>query len=337
MNLRSPGSSESVSHSLANEAARLKVLLSAGPPVTALCHESPDADTIGSAVAMALAAQQLGCEAEVVAVDGIPPTFDYLTTSVRVERRPTMKPGVAIVCDAASLSRVGRVLDDCRDWFAGATIVNVDHHVTNDRFGSVNLVDPDAAASCEIVAETIPRLGVALDAQIASAVLAGLIRDSQGFSSDTTRASALRAAATTVEAGAPIEDIYRRTLLELSVETMRLWGSLLASAEATKAGRVVYTTLTDEHLASTGTEQHDADGVVEFLARGRGVRVAILFRDLGEGTRVSIRTGPGVDAAAIAAEFGGGGHSRRSGCTVPEATDRAIQLILDATARHVPG
>ncbi|MGI8791788.1 MAG: DHH family phosphoesterase [Acidimicrobiales bacterium] len=320
---------------LQREAIALGARLREAGPVTAFCHENPDGDTIGAAIAMVRASQQLGCRAEVVSIDGIPPAYAYLTHGLSVGSRPTLDPGLAIVCDAATLDRVGAIGKECRSWFAASTIVNIDHHVTNTRFGALNLVDPEAAASCQVVAWILPQIGVQMDAEISSAVLTGIIRDSHGFSTATTTPATLRAAAGAVEAGAQMEPIYRATLLELPLVAIDLWGRLLSDVHADAGGRIAWTLLTPSMLAMTGAQQHHAEGVSELLARAEGVEVSVLFRELGGRTRVSIRTGPGVEAAAIAAVFGGGGHTRRAGCTLETGADAAIPLVLDACRRQL--
>lgn len=319
------------------EAEAFAARLQSARSVSAFCHENPDGDTLGAAIAIALIARRLGKESEVVSVDTIPPAYRFLTGADEVRSSPGLEPDLAVVCDAATLERVGAVLRTHADWFRRATIVNIDHHATNGGFGAVNIVDPHAAATCQVVAELLPVLDVRLDDQIATALLAGIIRDSQGFSTESTTARTLRAAAAAVEAGAPIEVVYRSTLNELPIPTMELWARLLSRMQIALDGRVAYTVLTDEMLAETGTQHHDADGVAEFLARGQGTRVAILFRDLGTSTRVSLRTAEGLSSAAIAAEFDGGGHHRRAGCTVPLPSREAILAVLDACQRHLEG
>jgi phosphoesterase RecJ-like protein len=305
--------------------------------VSAFCHEHPDGDTLGAAVAISLVAARLGKASEVVSVDPIPPAYGFLAGAEKIRRQPQLEPDLAVVCDAATLARVGSVAHASSDWFRRATIANIDHHTTNSRFGALNIVDERAAATCQIVAELLPLLEVDLDQEIATALLTGLVRDSHGFSTSTTTPGTLLAAAATVAAGAPIEAISRATLHELPMRTMNLWARLLGGMKTAYDDQVVYTLLTPELLASTGTEQHDADGVAEFLARGQGARVAILFRELGTSTRVSLRTEPGVDAAAIAGRFEGGGHLRRSGCTVSLPAERAIELVLEACRPQLDG
>lgn len=303
--------------------------------VSAFCHEHPDGDTLGAAVAISLIATRLGKPSEVVSVHDIPPAYRFLAGADEIRRQPRLDPDLAVVCDAATLARVGSVVDTCSDWFARATIVNIDHHATNSHFGAVNIVDEHAAATCQVVAELLPLLDVDLDEEIATALLTGLVRDSYGFSTSSTTPRTLLAAAAAVAAGAPIEAIFRATLHELPIRTMELWARLLVGMKTAFSDQVVYALLTPDLLAATGTEQHDADGVAEFLGRGQGARVTILFRDLGTSTRVSLRTEPGVDAAAIAGLFDGGGHLRRAGCTLPVPAERAIEFVLEACRPHL--
>jgi bifunctional oligoribonuclease and PAP phosphatase NrnA len=304
--------------------------------VTALCHENPDADTIGGAIAVALIARRLGKEAEVVSVDRPAPAFDFLPLAAEIRSAPALEPDVAVVCDAATLERVGRVRTDHDRWFERVTLVNVDHHVTNSRFGAVNLVDPGAAATCQVIAAALPALGVELDPDLATALLAGIVRDSHGFSDPSTSGSTLRMAADLVDAGAPVALVHRRVLADLPVPTLRLWARLLGGLGERANGRIVWTTLTHEMLAETKTLDHDADGLAEFIAKTRGTDISILLRESGPSeTRVSLRVSEAVDATRIAAEFGGGGHARRAGCTIRAPHPEAEHLLLEVCERHL--
>ena len=317
------------------EARRLRDLFERRLPVTAFCHENPDGDSIGAAVAMALAARHHGCSVEIVA-EALPDTYAVLAAGLKVTNRPTLPAGVAVVCDAATLERIGPVVLECADWLARSVIVSVDHHVTNPRFGAINLVDPEAAASCEVVIALLPELGAPLDSRMATALLAGIVRDSNGFSNEATRAATLRAAATAIDAGASLEPVFRAMLTEMPLSRMRLWGRLLVRVAHDQDRRIVHATLSEGDLAETGTSQHDAEGLAEFLLRASGVKVAVLFRDLGSATRVSVRTVGGVDAAAIVAGFGGGGHRSRAGCVADGPLGETIDALLAAARAELP-
>jgi phosphoesterase RecJ-like protein len=303
--------------------------------VTAICHENPDADTIGAAVAVSIIAERLGAESEIVSATGTPPVFAFLPRIETIRQRPTLEPDVAVVCDAATLERVGRIARDEADWFARSTLVNVDHHVTNTRFGAVNVVDPHAAATCEVLARVVDRLGIELDTELATPLLTGIVRDSHGFADRSTSGDTLRTAARLVDAGAPLAMIHRFILAELPYPTIALWGKMLAIVGQAAGGRVVYTTLTRDMLEETGTEQHDADGLAEFLANAKGADVVILLREITSGsTRVSVRTSEAVDATQVVQPFGGGGHRMRAGCTIEQPWERARAAILE-TAQGV--
>ena len=311
--------------------------LRAAKRVSAICHENPDADTIGAAVAVCIIAERLGAEAELVSADGIPPVFSFLPHVARVVRKPHLEPDLAVLCDAATLERVGRIATEQADWFARARLLNIDHHVSSNFFGDLNLVDPKAAATCEVLARIVDELGIELDEELATALLTGIVRDSHGFSDPATSGDTLRAAARLVDAGAPLAMIHRRILSELPFATIALWGKMLAGVGSDTGDRIVHATLTQAMLDETGTEQHDADGLAEFLAKAKGADVTLLLRELGpDETRVSVRTSEAVDATAIASRFGGGGHVRRAGCTVPQHVSEAVALVLDASRRALP-
>jgi len=301
--------------------------------VTAICHENPDADTIGAAVAVVLIAERLGAEAELVSADGIPPVFGFLPRVEQVRRRPELEPDLAVICDAATLERVGRIAREEADWFSRAKVLNIDHHVSSNFFGDLNLVDPHAAATCEVLARVAERMEVELDPELATALLTGIVRDSHGFSDAATSGETLRTAARLVDAGAPLALIHRYILSELPYPTMALWGKMLAVMGQAADGRIVYTTLTQQMLDETGTQQHDADGLAEFLARAKGADVTLLLRELGPAeTRVSIRTRDTVDATRIAAIFGGGGHRQRAGGTSSLSVPETLAKVIAAAA-----
>ena len=177
--------------------------------ITAICHESPDGDTLGAALAVALVAERLGKQAEVVAGDPIPHFLEFLPRVDRVRTQPQLEPDVAVIVDAGDLARTGSVARDHADWLARATLVNIDHHVSNPRFGAANLVDPSAAATCEIVALMLPELGITLDTELATCLAAGLVQDTHTFAHPNATPRTLRVAADLVAAGAPLSAINR--------------------------------------------------------------------------------------------------------------------------------
>jgi bifunctional oligoribonuclease and PAP phosphatase NrnA len=299
--------------------------------IASLCHENPDADTLGAALAVALIAERLGKEYEIVSTDPPAPTYSFLPRFDQIVSEPTGLADVAVVCDAATLERIGPIARTHAAWLSRTAIINIDHHVTNLGFGTANLVDATAAATCEILAALLPELGIEPDADLATALLAGIVRDTNGFVDASTSPQTLRHTANLLEAGGPLSAIYRTILEEMPYERILLWGKLLHGLGQRHNGRVVFACLTQAMLDETNTQQPDADGIAEFIAKAKGVDIALLLREVDENaTRVSIRTSAAVNAADIARPFAGGGHLRRAGWTIPAPLQEAVIQVLEA-------
>jgi phosphoesterase RecJ-like protein len=304
--------------------------------ISAFCHENPDGDTLGAAIALALAAERLGKEAEVVSVDPPPPFLSFLPMVDRVRRSPELEPDVAVVVDAGELSRIGSVVTERADWFARARMVNIDHHVSNPGYGAAVWIDPEAAATCELVTLLLPELGVPLDAQLATALMAGIVQDTHTFAHPNTSARTLREAAELDEAGAPLAAINRAVYADKPFSTLALWGLMLAGIGQRRDGRIVHASMTAAMLASAGEQPTASEGFVDLLASTKAADVTILFKEVGpEETRVSVRTTARADAVAITSAFGGGGHARAAGCTLAAPLYAAREAVLAEAEREL--
>lgn len=304
--------------------------------ISAFCHENPDGDTLGAAIAIALAAERLGKQAEVVSVDPPPPFLSFLPGVGGVRRSPALEPDVAVVVDAGELSRIGSVVTEKADWFARARIVNIDHHVSNPGYGEAVWIDPAAAATCELVTLLLAELGVPLDEQLATALMAGIVQDTHTFAHPNATARTLRVAAELVEAGAPLAAINRAVYADKPFSTLALWGLMLAGIGQRAGGRVVHASMTTAMLASSGERPTASEGFVDLLASSKLADVTILFKEVGpEETRVSVRTTGRADAVAITSAFGGGGHARAAGCTVAASLEAAREPVLAEAEREL--
>jgi len=304
--------------------------------ITAICHENPDADSLGSALALRIAAERLGKQAEVVAADPVPPTLVDLPGAADVRRTPQLEPDLAIVVDGP-LSRTGAVTTDAADWLARARIINIDHHVSNDGTGaSVAWVDPSAAATCEMIALLIPDLGVELDAEIATVLTAGIVQDTHTFSHPNATPRTLRVAADLVEAGAPLSAIHRSIYADKPFRTLALWGRIMAGLAELREGRIVHASMTTAMLAETGTDPVASEGLIDLLASTKAADITILFKEVDAShTRVSVRTSARADAVAITSAFGGGGHARAAGCSVEAPLAEARARVLEESEREL--
>jgi phosphoesterase RecJ-like protein len=203
-------------------------------------------------------------------------------------------------------------------------------------FGAVNHVDPEAASTCEMVTLLLPEFGVQLDAALATVLLAGIVNDTRNFAHPNVTPRTLRVAASLVEAGADLAAINRKIYAEKSNATIAVWGRMLGGAETAAGGRVIHAALTEAMLAETGAKREASEGFIDLLTISREADIALLFKEQGpDQTRVSIRTSDAVDAVAIASVFGGGGHPRAAGCTVPAPLDDARRQVLAASEREL--
>ena len=323
-------------HDDAESAASVARAILGARRVTAICHENPDADTLGAALAIHLIATRLGKEAETVCVDPPPRALGFLPGVESVRQMPRLEPDLTVVLDSGDIGRVGSSAPAWEPWLEPSRIVNIDHHVSNPGYGAVNLVDPRAAATCEIITLLLPALGVPLDLELATLLLTGIVQDTHCFAHPNATPRTLRVAADLVAAGAPLSAINRAIYLDRPFTALALWGRMLASIGQRLDGRIVYASLTGEMLTETGADPTDAEGFVDLLASTRSGDVTVLFKGLEEGaTRASVRTTERADAVAITGVFGGGGHARAAGCTVPEPIERAREALLVECEREI--
>lgn len=304
--------------------------------ITAICHENPDADSLGSALAIRIAAERLGKQAEVVAADPVPPWLAGLPYAGEVHTTPQLAPDVAVFVDGPP-SRTGAVARDCGAWLERATIVNIDHHVSNDGGeAAVAYVDAEAAATCEIVAMLLPELGVEVDAEIATVLTAGIVQDTHTFSHPNVTPRTLRVGADLLAAGAPLAALHRTIYADRQFATLALWGLMLAGISSRRDGRIVYATMTGEMLVRTETDAIASEGFIDLLASTKAADITVLFKEADASrVRVSVRTTANADAVAITSAFGGGGHARAAGCTIDAALSEAIPRLLDECEREI--
>jgi phosphoesterase RecJ-like protein len=303
--------------------------------ITTITHENPDADTLGAAIALVLAADRMGKQAEVVSGDPPPPFTAFLPRIDQVRAAPGLEPDVAVVLDG-DLGRTGRIAAEHGAWLERARLVNIDHHISNPGSGLVNWVDPSAAATCEMVALLLPELGVPLDAEIATALMAGIVQDTHTFAHPNATPRTLRVAAELVEAGADLARINRAVYADKPFSTLALWGMMLAGIGQRCDGRIVFASMTSAMLREAGESPTASEGFVDLLASTRAADITVLFKETDEqGTRVSVRTTEHADAVAITRVFGGGGHARAAGCTVTAPLDDAREQVLAECEREL--
>jgi phosphoesterase RecJ-like protein len=322
------------------DAAAALAMLRGAKTVLIPTHQNVDADGLASPLAMRQALTQYGVDAYPVITDGdFPSNLRFLpgAEAVLVYGRDEL-PAYDMLCliDCADRKRLGNFAKDDPSRLDGAVpIVNIDHHITNDRFGVVNIVEPEASSSAEIVAEVLKLWGADITADMARNLLAGIYGDTLGLRTPSTTPHTIRTAAELVELGAELEPVVDQLFRLKPRSTICLWEHALHNIRWT--GPIIWTEMTRDGFRQCGAEMVEAEGIVNFLSGTQGSRVAvILYQDEDEqGWRVSLRgLEKNLDVAAIAARFGGGGHPRAAGAHL-EGGEAEKQAFIERVAELV--
>jgi len=314
--------------------------LSRARHILAVSHENPDADTLGATLGVVTLVEQLGGRGTPVCSDPPPALYDFLAgiDRFRTDPDPAEAYDLLVISDCGSLDRVGEVRGRHRRLFEALPTVVIDHHVSNDGTGPGDWVDPAAAATCEMVALLACRLGVSLDAGhggLAAALMAGIVMDTATFAHPNATPRTLAVSAALVAAGAPLAEISRRLYRSKPDSQLRLFGRVLERLQASPDGRVVWSTVSAADFTETDAVAAHSEGIIDLLSQAERAEVALLFKEQGGATRVSVRTRPGgVDATVLTGLFGGGGHARAAGATVALALPAARDAVL-AEARRL--
>lgn len=308
-------------------ASELAARLASASSVLVVSHISPDGDSIGAALAMGAVVDHFGRPVAVGTADNLPDLFRFLPAYGRIVRQAAGPFDLIIALDASDEQRLGDLYSQHAS--AAHTIINIDHHATNVRFGTFNWIDPRAAATSEMLYQLVIALAVPLTPALASFLLTGIVTDTRGFRTSSTTATTLTAAADLVDHGAVLYQIMEITLERRSLSGLRLWGDALRRTQ--RHGRVVWSQLTAADRARWGIGESTGDtGLSGFLATANEADVAILFTERNGAVEVSMRARPGFDVAGAALALGGGGHPQAAGCTVPGPLPQARRQVMAA-------
>lgn len=309
--------------------------------VLAVGHENPDADTLGATLAICRLVELAGATATAVFADPVPPIYEFLVDvgRARTDPDPAVDYDLLVVSDCGSLDRIGSVRGRHPELFERLPRVVIDHHASNDAVGPADWIEPHSAATCEMVTLLVAKLGVPLsagDGALAADLMAGIVMDTSTFAHPNVTPRTLAVSAALVAAGAPLADISRRLYRSKPDAQLRLFGRVLDRLETAAGGRIIHTTLLDADLVATGAIAAHSEGIIDLLAQSETAEIAIVFKEAGEGTRLSVRTKPGgVDATVLTGVFGGGGHARASGATLAMPVVEARRAVLAEAERMV--
>ncbi len=301
-------------------------------------HVQPDGDGIGSLLGMELLLKALGKATFSTWGEPIdlPPQYAWLPGADAIAE-PAGAPDWPnlIALDCASLDRLG-VLSGLVEKIEFSA--SLDHHSNGGAFAGLNVVAPEAAATCELVYRLAQVMNVPVSRDMALCLYVGILTDTGRFQYSNTSGRVLRVAAELLDVGLNAVDIFRHVYEGLSFGTTVLLGRMLAGARFEAESGLVWSLVTQRDVSEATARASETENFVDFLRAVEGARVAALVREAPDGRyKVSLRSPGIVDVGALAVSFGGGGHRNAAGCTLTGSFDETITALREAVRRFSTG
>jgi phosphoesterase RecJ-like protein len=301
-----------------------------------ISHVRPDGDAYGSTLGLALSLQALGKDVQVVNADGLSPLFEFLpgSKSLTVPLPTVPEPDrILIAVDCADAKRLGTVFDQ----WQRLPDVNIDHHVSNPGYASLNLIDAESPATAQVLYEIISALKWPLTPEVAANLYVGIMTDTGNFRYRQTTAHTFEVAARLVAAGADPTDLAEACYQSFRAERLLLISEVFKAIHFASRNRVAWFCLTPEMYALSGAIPDETEGLIEYLQAVKTVEVAFLLESLRDGlTRASMRSRGKVDVQQICREFGGGGHRLAAGLRTKLDPATLEKKLLELIAKQLP-
>jgi phosphoesterase RecJ-like protein len=309
--------------------------------ILVVSHNHPDGDAIGSLIAMGLSLNTWNKKITLFNESPIPAAYRFLPSVNRVVQKiNSTSYDVAMILDCGDLERIGKAVSTVRNI---PIIINIDHHVTNTRFGNFQLIDPSACATAEIIYRLIKAMAIPINKEIATSIYTGILTDTGSFRFCNTNSSAFSICQEMVEMGVDPYNIAKRVYGSYSLDRMKLLNLALNSIEVSDNGKLSIMTLTKHMFDETNTKPEDIDGFINYAKNIEDVKVAALVQENYNSTgksknsnmfHISLRSDGTVDVSRIASSFGGGGHSSAAGFNI-ESTQSDIKSQIFRIAEQI--
>lgn len=287
--------------------------------VLIISHKRPDGDTLGAASAMYLALKDMGKEVKMACIDRIPERFDFIPEMNKMIRDFDFREFELMIVLDAGASYMTKFHDVYPDiWEGDVPVINIDHHASNDNFGTCNIVDPNAASATLIMFKMFNFLGIEINPRMATALLTGIYNDTGSLMHSNTNLDVFEICEKLVAKGAKLGVIAKKLFKNNPVSTLKLWGKAMENARINDEGATI-SIVTWKDIQECGASPEEVSGVVDMLNSVPGTKYTCLLNEDKHGNiKGSFRTQrDDVDVAQLAARFGGGGHKKAAGFTMP--------------------
>ena len=299
-------------------------------------HVNPDPDALCSELALMLYLRSMGKEVKIVNEDAVPERyrlFPYVKNIRKYSQDSTHLYDAVITLDCADLSRIGKVRELL---LKDKPVFNIDHHITNDYFGSLNLVIPSASSTAEILFDLFKKTSYRLTKACAFLLYVGIMTDTGSFRYENTTRHTYEVISELMQFNLPINRIYQRLYEMIPLNDLKNFIQIIQRFKMFFDDNLAYIELEKKEMEKFSEEFDVRDTIFKLLRSIKEVEVIVIATQIGpDKTRVNFRSKERVNVAQIAAFFKGGGHNRASGCTIHENADQAQKLIFDVVKKYL--
>ncbi len=299
-------------------------------------HHNPDADAVSSALSMALFLKSLGKQVQVLNEDDCPEWLKFLPGTSMFKKVSDVKRvdyEVAIVLDCGDRKRVGGVNKFIQE---GKPLINIDHHVTNDKFGSINVVQSKASSTCEMVFDFLKETKHKLNKNLAILLYAGIMTDTGSFRFENTSAHSHAVAQELMAFKFSAAKMYDRLYVGMPVVDLKLFADVIHHAQLLDGNRVYCVALPKKQVDRFSKSFDLKEKLFTFLRSVEGIEVVVILTELSaKEVRINLRSQHDFDVASLAQQFEGGGHKKAAGCKIYEPLAQAQKIICGAIHKRL--
>lgn len=293
-------------------------------------HHNPDADAACSVLAMALVLKKMGKKTIVVNEDELPSWLTFLPSSKVFHKKTEVHDprfDAVLVLDCGDYARIGGV----SKFVDGQRIINIDHHITNDSFGHINVILPKYSSTCEILFDLFKAGNISLNRDISLLLYAGIMTDTGSFRYDNTYARTHEIAAELMRFGLSAPDLYQRLYPGIPSCDIKAFVDVIHSAQLLFNNQVYCVSLPQKVVDSFSKAFDLKDKIFGFLRSVEGIEVVVILHELAsKQTRVNLRSQNTFDVAKLASQFNGGGHKKAAGAKIEMPIEQAKKKVLAA-------
>lgn len=298
----------------------------------------PDGDAIGSMIGLGLALREMGKETVILAAQPLPSLYEFLPGSnlvVTPREVPAEKRfDCGVILDCTSLDRLNNetvtVFDRCQ------SLINIDHHISNSYFGAVNIVEPEASSTGELIFRILSALGIRISPAAATNLYTALVADTGSFQYQNATFQCHQVASSLLKLGADQNRVQRSLNEQKTLASIRLLEKGLATLAFDPESHLAWMTIPRHLFVETECRIEDSEDFINYPKSIAGVEIGILFKEIAENEiRVGFRSKSVADVNLLAGQFGGGGHERAAGCTVKGPLTEVEALVIKAARDYL--